>query len=157
MKKDILLKRLKLYGISWCISYTMVSLILSLLNISSEIKMYNVWHSNVELIALCFVINLLMLITDTIRDPESPTVQLTAGYFAIQILDVAAPVLLMGGLWFRWFNVFSYEVLYPIVILLAVYFAVFAIFYINSKNTEKELNRRISERKEVMRNDKQNN
>lgn len=156
MKKDVFLKRLKIYGISCCISYTIASLILSVLNIGSTL-MSDVWLANVQLLLVCIVIAVLMLITDTIRDPEEPTSQVTPGYFLIGILDVAVPVIGMGGLLFKWFDVFTLQIIYPICILLVVYFAVFAIFYINKKITEKELNRRISKRKEVLKNDKQDN
>lgn len=157
MKKDVFFKRMKMYGISCCISYTVASLILSALNIGSTLMESNVWLSNLQLLLVCLVIAVLMLITDTIRDPEGPTSQVTPGYFLVGILDVAVPVLGMGGFLFGWFDVFTVQIIYPICILLVVYFAVFAMFYINKKNTEKELNRRISKRKEVIKNDEQDN
>ncbi len=157
MRKKIFLKRLKMYGISFCISYTMASLILSILNYSSELITGSVWLANIQLLVVCFAIAVLMLVTDTIRAPEAMESQLTPGYFALELMDVAIPVLGLGGFVFKWFDVFSLQVLYPICILVVIYFAVFAIFYINSKQTEKELNRRINERKEVLKNDKQDN
>lgn len=157
MKKKVFLERLKMYGLSCCISYTIASLILSALNINSSLMEKDVWLANLQLFAVCLVIAVLMLITDTIRDPEEPTSQVTPGYFLIGILDVAVPVLGMGGFLFGWFDVISTQVIYPICILLIVYFAVFAIFYINKRNTEKELNRRINQRKEELKNDKQDN
>ena len=157
MDKKVFLKRLKLYGISFCISYTMVSMILSVLNIGSVLIEGNIWITNLELMLVCLVIAILMLITDLIRTPDTIENPVTPGYIAVMLADVAVPVLGLGGFVFNWFNVFSPQVLYPICILVAVYFAVFAMFYINNKHTEKELNHRISERKEVLKNDKQDN
>lgn len=157
MDRKIFFKRMKLYGISFCISYTMVSAILSFLNLNSELISGNIWLSNVQILVVCFVIAVLMLITDTIRSPETIESQLTPGFFALELLDVAVPVIGLGGFAFKWFDVFSLQVLYPICILVAVYFAVFAMFYINSKHTEKELNRKISKRKEELKNGRQDN
>ena len=157
MNKKIFIQRIKIYGISCCISYSAASLILSALNVNSTLMTDNVWLSNLQLLAVCFVISVLMLITDTIRDPDNHPEEVTPGYILVGIIDTAVPVLGMGGFLFGWFDVLSMQVLFPIAILLIIYFAVFAIFYFSGKNTEKELNRRISERKDDLKNDKQDN
>ena len=146
-----------MYGVCTCISYTLVNLLLSVLNMNSELIRGDLWITNVQLFSVCFVISVLMLITDTVRDPDTATGEPTVGYIGIGLLDVAVPVLGLGGFVYKWFNVFSLEVLYPICILVIVYFVVFGVFYINGRQTEKELNRRISERKEVLNNAKQDN
>ena len=156
MKKKIFLKRLKLYGICTCISYTLVSMILSVLNIGSELVTGNTWVANVQLFSVCLVISVLMLITDTIKDPETATTEATPGYILVGLLDVAIPVLGMGGFLYGWFDVFSTQVLYPICILVVVYIAVFAMFYIIGKKTERELNRIINDRKERSSHEKNN-
>ena len=76
--------------------------------------------------------------------------------FMLGLADVAASVLIMGGLVFHWFSFSTIYILIPIGILLVVYLATFALFYINAKLTEKELNRKILERKERLQHDKQN-
>ena len=154
MKKKIFLKRLKLYGTSFCISYTIASMILSALNINSELIKENIWLTNIQLLIVCFTIAVLMLITDTLLCREENLISLPN--FLLGLADVAVPVLVMGGPVFHWFSLSTIYILIPIIILFVVYAATFALFYINAKLTEKELNRKIHERKERLQHDKQN-
>ncbi|HCA55020.1 MAG: DUF3021 family protein [Clostridia bacterium] len=154
MDRKSLLKRLRTYGISCCVSYTLVSLILSALNRSENLIAGDIWRTNLQLLSVCAVIALLMFITDTLLKQEENSFSLPG--FMLGLADVAAPVLIMGGLVFHWFSFSTIYILIPIGILLVVYLATFALFYINAKLTEKELNRKIHERKERLQHDKQN-
>ncbi len=156
MKKQTLLKKIKTYGISGCISYTMVSLILSLLNNTGNLMETNIWITNLQLLAVCFSIAVLMLVTDCIRNPEGLSVGVNPVDIGLDLLSVAVPVLGLGGFVFHWFNVFSEQILIPIVILVIVYSAVLGLFVLNNKQTEKELNQKINERKAGIKHDTEN-
>ena len=147
MKKQTLFKKIRTYGISGCISYTLVSFILSLLNLNFRLMVQDFWRSNLEILAVCFSIAVLMLVTDCIRNPEGTEQGVDPVGIGLDLVNVAVPVIGLGGFVFRWFQVFSEQVLIPICILVVVYFAVFGLFYLNNKQTEKELNRKINERK----------
>lgn len=155
MTKKTLYQRLRDHALSCCISFTLVNVILSALNIRSELIVGNVWQANLEMFAVCFVIGLLMLIASLFRQEDgSPHVTpLTIG---IELVCVAVPVLGLGGFVFHWFDPFSVQILYPIVILIAVYALTAAIFYFNAKRTERELNRLINARKERLHHDTEN-
>ncbi len=147
MKKQLIITALKDCSATCCISYTLVSLILSLLNTYNNLMADDAWKHNLELFTVCFVIALLMFLMRIImKQDEVPRVSL--GIVAADLLIVAAPVLGLGGFVFHWFDVFSPQVLFPIGILLIVYALTATIFYFSTKKTEKELNRKINERKE---------
>ncbi len=147
-------KKLVYYGVSFCVSYTLVSLILSLLNINASLVAGNFWIYNIEIMSVCFCIALLMWLTDTFIKGSSYDDMTPLGIFA-DLMDVALPVIGLGGFVFDWFDVFSKEILYPIIILLFVYFVVLGFFYLNAKMTEIELNKKIQERKKKLNNNKQ--
>lgn len=150
-------KRAKKYFVSYCISYTIANLILSIMNYSETIHIYdNVWILNIELSAVCFIIAVLMFFTDFATDPSGED-KITPLGFALGFIDVAVPVLGLGGSVFKWFNLFSKEIIYPLCIIAAVYLATLLLFIINEKITENAINRKINERKEMMRNEQQNN
>ncbi len=156
MKEKSLLHRLKRYGISYCVSYTMANMILSVMNYIDSINIYdNVWLINIELSAICLIIAVLMFFSDMfISHTEGygfSVLDMIVGFF-----DVAVPVLGLGGFVFNWFDLFSYEVIYPLCIIAAVYFATLVLFLINDRMTEKEINKKIKERKEMKRNEQDN-
>ena len=150
-------KRIKKYFISYCISYTIASMILSALQyIYPVMTDINVWQFNIELSAVCLVIAVLMFFSDYLTDPSGEE-KLTPLGFAIGFADVAVPVLGMGGPLFKWFDLFSAQILFPLIIIAAVYLATLALFIINDKLTEKAINRKINERKKKKKNEQQNN
>ena len=152
-----LFKRIKKYFISYCISYTIASIMLSVMQFSDSIAIYNnVWLLNIELSAVCLVIAVLMFFSDLFTDPSGEE-KITPLGFAIGFFDVAVPVLGLGGPVFKWFDIFSTQVIFPIIIIVAVYLATLALFIINDKLTERAINRKINERKEMMKNEQQNN
>ena len=151
-------KKLKIYGISCCMSYTFASTILSLLNSYSELITFNVWNVNLQLFIVCLAIAVLMLISDlTIFRSKDEDDGVSLLQLGVDLFDVAVPVLGLGGPVFHWFDLFSVQILSPILILVAVYLIVFALFYWGMKQTEKELNIMIRKRKEMMKHDEENN
>ena len=154
-----LTKLLRTYGISCCISYTLVSLILSqsvtLSDYGKKTGAEFIKQLNGQIFILCLVIAVLMLITDIVIDDGEDSGMTLLG-FTLGLADVALPVLGLGGFVFNWFNVFSPEIISPIVILLIVYLVVFGMFFINTKLTEMSLNQKINERKESSNHEKNN-
>ena len=151
-----LFKKLKTYFISYAISYTLASLMLSLTSLYANINTSaNVWLLNAELNLVCFIISTLMLLTDWIADPSGDC-RITPLSSILGFFDVALPVLCLGGSVFGWFDLLSGEILYPLCIITAVYLATLLLFIINGKLTEKAINRRINERKEMMKNEQNN-
>ena len=142
------------YGISFCASYTLVSVVLSVLNNTGDQIMGNIWIVNIQLALVCLAIAVLMFVSDTLMNHGEENVPLSPLGIAMDLLDVAVPVPGLGGFVFHWFNVFSYQILYPVVIMIAAYFVVLLLFIINNKHTEKQLNQKIQERKEMMQHDK---
>ncbi len=154
MQKNKLIRRLRTYGVSCCVSYTFVSMIFSVLSMSNHVISDNPWQTHLELFAVCAAIALLMFFSDTLLHQEDDTMTVT-GFF-VGLCDVAIPVIGLGGFLFQWFNPLSTQIILPIIILLCVYLAIFVLFYLNAKHTEKELNRKINERKERLQHDKEN-
>lgn len=138
-------------SVSCCASYTLASVLISLLNINE--MNYNIWVINIELFFVCFVIALLMLISNAFLDYDN-NIKIT---FLIGFAEVAVPVLVLGGPVFNWFDLFSPQIISPVLILSFVYIAIFILFYLHGKKVEREINKKISERKERIRNDKQDN
>lgn len=151
VKKEAVKKRVRNYTISLCGSYTLLNVILSLLNQDSAL-FNGGWGANLQMFVVCLAIAVLMFITESIRNPDGMKTQITVCEIGIDLIDVAVPVLGLGGPVFHWFELFSFQIIYPICIMIFVYAVIFVLFYINSKQTEKELNRKINERKEVLRN-----
>ncbi len=155
------IKKLRNYGISCCVSYTFVSIILSLLNVRQHLMsgtdVHDVWLNNIQIFVVCLAIAVCMFITDCLFKIDDGEENYSLISFTLGLVDVVIPVMGLGGFVFRWFNVFSYQILYPTGILLFVYLAVFGLFCLNAKHTEKELNRKINERKERKNHDKQDN
>ena len=155
MTKKQVLDRLKNCGLSCCISFTLVNLILSVLHLDAELMQGNFWRYNLEIFVVCFVIALLMFIVSLFSQEDNP-LRMTPGAVVIDLLCVAAPVLGLGGFVFRWFNPFSVYVLYPIVILLVVYALTAAAIYWNARRTEKEINQAITDRNKQRNREKEN-
>ena len=151
-------KKLKIYGTSCCMSYTLASIILSILNSFGDLITFSVWHENLQLFIVCLAIAVLMLITDLVilrntdEDDGINPLQIFLG-----LVDVAIPVLGLGGPVFHWFDLFSVQILSPIIILVVVYFVIFALYYWGFRQTEKELNNMIRKRKEMKKHDEENN
>lgn len=155
MKKKIiknLKKSIVTCSVSCCASYTLVSVLLSLFSIN-DLK-ENVWVINLELFIVCFVIALLMLLSNLFSNDDMGNTKIS---FLVGFAEVALPVLLLGGPVFNWFDLFSAEMLSPLFILTFVYTTVFFMLYLYGKWVEKNINKKISERKEHINNDKQDN
>ena len=148
-KKSAYLKALKDCSLTCCISYSLLSYILSLLNLNNTVIKGNVWQNNLQLFMMCAVISMLMFLARIIFEPSEKAYFSLSG-IAIDLVVVAIPILVMGGPLYNWFDISKTEVLYPILIFMVVYVLAAGNFYLIAKHSEKELNRRINERKERM-------
>lgn len=130
------MKKFHYYLKIFCSSYTVSTLLLSVLNLDMEIN--TLWM--LEMAFLCLVITVTMCITDIVTEKffgETPV----WAFVLVGFLIVFAAVFLIGGLWFKFFS-FNLENFFLVLgIDLVTYFSVFAIMYSQEKRSADCINK----------------
>lgn len=131
--------RLKYYMNVFFSSYTIASLVVALTNYSyyaTEIGI--VWIFQMAL--LCLVISFLMFITDMVSEKFFRDIP-TFIFVLIGLIEVSACVILMGSLWYQWFQLDIEKILEIFVIDTVIYLFVFGVMFLQEKKSADSINR----------------
>lgn len=142
-------EKIKYYFTVCCISFTILELVLSTLNIiiAPTSMSSNLWINNIEMFSVCLCIALIMFVTDNFtKNPHSIFARI------VHLIDVSIPVFVLGGLVYHWFAIIWWDILIVFGVIVLVYFLVYGIMYLNGKITENMINKKILERKEEQKN-----
>lgn len=149
--KSWFIKNFKYYLTICCTSFTVVTLILSVINISVDLMSSNTWMNNIELFIVCFFITMLMMFTDMLTKNSNIFLGIL-----VHLVDVFVPVFGIGGFIFGWFPISWYWVGIVSGLLIVIYFSIYGIMLLQVKNTSDGINKKILERKGEHKNDKEN-
>lgn len=141
------MQRLKYYINVFLSSYAIASVVIAAVNYFSGTTSINtLWVF--QMAFLCLAITILMLLTDILTEKlykSTPPVWL---FILLGIIEVYACVLLIGGLWYNWFDFNAFWILAVLAIDVIIYFAVFGIMLLQEKQSADSINKIIeSERK----------
>lgn len=141
------MQRLKYYINVFLSSYAIASVVIAAVNYFSGTTSINtLWVF--QMAFLCLAITILMLLTDILTEKlykSTPPVWL---FILLGIIEVSACVLLIGGLWYNWFDFNAFWILTVLVIDVIIYFAVFGVMLLQEKQSADSINKIIeSERK----------
>lgn len=141
------MQRLKYYINVFLSSYAIASVVIAAVNYFSGTTSINtLWVF--QMAFLCLAITILMLLTDILTEKlykSTPPVWL---FILLGIIEVSASVLLIGGLWYNWFDFNAFWILAVLAIDVIIYFAVFGVMLLQEKQSADSINKIIeSERK----------
>lgn len=149
--KPYFIENFKYYLTICCTSFTVVILILSVINICFDLMSSNMWINNIELFGVCFLITMLMLFTDMFTKNSNIFLVIL-----VHLIDTFIPVFGIGGFLFSWFPISWYWIGIISSILIVIYFSVHGIMLLHIKSTSDGINKKILERKGEHKNDKEN-
>ena len=135
------MQRLKYYINVFLSSYAIASVVIAAVNYFSG-------TTSINTLWVFLAITILMLLTDILTEKlykSTPPVWL---FILLGIIEVSACVLLIGGLWYNWFDFNAFWILTVLVIDVIIYFAVFGVMLLQEKQSADSINKIIeSERK----------
>lgn len=140
-------QRIKHYLTIGCISFTAVEIIVSVLNVCTNLMSSNIWAFNLEAFIVCLTIAVLMFFTDVFTYNFSQLLGIL-----IQLADVIVVVIGLGGFVFHWFPMKWELFLLVLGICVIVYIIVYIAMIFSARVTSYQLNKKIIERKEQKKN-----
>ncbi|MGN0536951.1 MAG: DUF3021 family protein [Acutalibacteraceae bacterium] len=136
-------QRIKHYLTIGCVSFTAVEIIVSVLNVCTDLMSSNIWAFNLEAFVVCLTIAVLMFFTDVLTYNLSQLLGIL-----IQLTDVTVVVIGLGGFVFNWFPMKWNFLLLVLGIIFAVYIIVYGAMIFSTRVTSYQVNKKIIERKE---------
>lgn len=134
------MKKFNYYLNIFCSSFTVATLVISLVNILSSDKVPTAYIWVFQMAVLCAVITILIFITGILSEKIFKNTPVWV-FILTGLTEVLLSVFILGGLCFGWFPFNSFGILTIAVIDIVIYFLVYGIMYIGERKSADNINK----------------